>query len=360
MGNFHVAGTADYYVNLVVAGSDVEDTVHLIFAFLFGWGLAQAMRRGAGERAVAAINARRLVTLFVLGLATACLFDRTDVLRYLAVWGAVLLLFARLSDRAVLTSALVMIAAPVLAGRILSDVLPAGAYEGSHLWRSLEGSFILAAGYGEMVAARAREALLGISHPKEYIESLDMLAAFLLALYAARRGVFRDIAGNLGFIRKTLVVSLAVRVLGLGWSFAVTHPEAAAKFGGGWIAGLPHTATLLAGEYAKQSLAVFYMCGVVLLLRTRVGEILLRPFADVGRLALSNYLLQSFLGTTIFFGYGFGLYEKLGMAAGESVAVVTFAALAATSSWWLRRFAFGPAEWLWRTVTYRQTQRFRL
>lgn len=350
MGNFHVAGTADHVVDWLVGVSDIEDTIHLLFAFLFGWGLAQAMRKDASGWAVAATDLRRLATLFLMGMATACLFDRTDVLRYLAVWGAVLLLFLRLPDRTVLAMAVVMVAAPVLVGRFLNNVLPSGAYEGSHLWTSLEGSFIQSASYSDMVATRAREALQGLSHPKEYIESLDMLAAFLLALYAARRGVFRDIAGHLGLIRKTLVIALVARVLGLAWTSAVAP---------GWGARLPHALTLVVEEYSKQALTLGYICLVVLLLRGGVWRAVLRPLAAVGRLALSNYLFQSALGTTIFFGYGLGLYGKFGMAAGESLAVVTVFMMAMGSGWWVRRFAFGPAEWVWRTVTYWKVQPLR-
>jgi uncharacterized protein len=211
-----------------------------------------------------------------------------------------------------------------------------------------------------MVAARARETLLSLCHPRVYIEGLDSLAAFLFGLYATRRGVFRDVSGNLRLVWSVLAVSLAVRALGLGWSFGVHHPVTAAKLGFGWIVNASWTAGLLAGEYAKHALALFYICLVVLLLRMPAWRVLLRPLAGVGRMALSNYLLHDVISTILFFGYGFGLYGKLGMAAGESVAVAACAAMMAISSWWLRRFAFGPAEWLWRTVTYWNPPRFRV
>ncbi len=79
----------------------------------------------------------------------------------------------------------------------------------------------------------------------------------------------------------------------------------------------------------------------------------------VGRMALTNYLVQSVIATTIFYGYGFGLFgsvDRLGMMA--TVAGVWIAQLI-YSPIWLSRFRFGPAEWLWRSATYGKAQSMR-
>jgi uncharacterized protein len=133
MGNFHVAGHADDYVSRMIAVSDIENTVHLIFAFLFGWGLAQASRKGAVGWSMAVTNARRLLALFLMGIANACLFDRTDILYLFAIIGGVFLLFARRSDRTVLSSAVLLVAGPVLGSRVLTHVISPQAYAGNHL-----------------------------------------------------------------------------------------------------------------------------------------------------------------------------------------------------------------------------------
>jgi uncharacterized protein len=77
-------------------------------------------------------------------------------------------------------------------------------------------------------------------------------------------------------------------------------------------------------------------------------------------MALSNYLLQSLICTFIFYGYGLGLFGQVGAAAGLLLTVVIYALQVPLSVWWLRRFRFGPAEWLWRTMTYGRRQPFRL
>jgi uncharacterized protein len=68
---------------------------------------------------------------------------------------------------------------------------------------------------------------------------------------------------------------------------------------------------------------------------------------------LTNYLLQSLIGTTLFYAWGFGLWGKLGWLAQLVLAFAIFFLIQVPlSRWWMRRFAFGPMEYLWRTLTY--------
>jgi uncharacterized membrane protein YeiB len=77
--------------------------------------------------------------------------------------------------------------------------------------------------------------------------------------------------------------------------------------------------------------------------RIEVLDILL---AAVGRMALSNYLFQSFICTTLFYSYGLGLYGKVGPALGMSLTLVVFLIQIILSVWWLHRFQIGPMEWV--------------
>ncbi len=76
-------------------------------------------------------------------------------------------------------------------------------------------------------------------------------------------------------------------------------------------------------------------------------------------MALSNYLFQSVICTTIFYSYGLGLYGGVGPAVGVGLTVVIFLIQVVLSVWWLRRFQFGPMEWVWRSLTYRKRQPMR-
>jgi hypothetical protein len=67
---------------------------------------------------------------------------------------------------------------------------------------------------------------------------------------------------------------------------------------------------------------------------------------------LTNYLMQSVIATTLFYGYAFGLYYRIGPGVGVLIAFAIYAVQMAYSAWWMARFRFGPMEWLWRTLTY--------
>jgi len=99
-----------------------------------------------------------------------------------------------------------------------------------------------------------------------------------------------------------------------------------------------------------------YAAIIVLLVRSPRWRRWLSPLAAVGRTALTNYLLQTLVCTTLFYGYGFGLFGKVGPAAGLLLSVAIYIAQLPLSVWWLRHFRFGPAEWLWRSLTYMRLQ----
>src|SRR5262249_9773424 len=105
---------------------------------------------------------------------------------------------------------------------------------------------------------------------------------------------------------------------------------------------------------------LFYVSALALLSRRPGWSAWLAPLATVGRMPLTNYLMQSVICTTIFHSYGLGLFGKVGPAAGLLLALAVFAAQVGYSRWWLGRFRFGPMEWLWRGMTYGRFPALRL
>ncbi|MEE4297632.1 MAG: DUF418 domain-containing protein [Wenzhouxiangella sp.] len=81
--------------------------------------------------------------------------------------------------------------------------------------------------------------------------------------------------------------------------------------------------------------------------------------APVGQMALSNYLAQSLVWTWVIYGYGLGLWGEVPRWASIPLALAFFALQVVISQWWMTRFRFGPAEWLWRTLTYGERQPMR-
>jgi uncharacterized protein len=127
-------------------------------------------------------------------------------------------------------------------------------------------------------------------------------------------------------------------------------------------AGALGAAFTLTGDYYQAGipLACCYAACVLLWLTPARAAGIAAPFAALGRLAFTNYLAQSVILGLIFYGYGLGLFARLSPAAAAAIGIALYIAQLAFSMAWLRRFRFGPAEWLWRSLTYGRLPRMRL
>jgi uncharacterized protein len=105
--------------------------------------------------------------------------------------------------------------------------------------------------------------------------------------------------------------------------------------------------------------ALGHIAVVMLIVKTGVLTNLMRRFAAVGRMAFTNYLLHSIILTTVFYGYGFGLYGQVPRLWQMAFVVVVIGLQMIVSPLWLRHYRFGPAEWFWRSLTYWRLQPMR-
>lgn len=106
-------------------------------------------------------------------------------------------------------------------------------------------------------------------------------------------------------------------------------------------------------------LAGAYIGGVMLYCRRRPEGVVTKSLVAVGRTAFSNYLLQTVLATSIFYGHGLGLFGQLSRIELLGVVVSIWAVQIPLSVFWLRYFRFGPVEWVWRVLTYKELQPIR-
>ena len=105
--------------------------------------------------------------------------------------------------------------------------------------------------------------------------------------------------------------------------------------------------------------ALGYIGAVMLVCQKSLMRGLTRRLAAVGRMALTNYLFHSIVCTSLFYGFGFGLYNHLERFWLFLIVLAIWTVQLLLSPVWLRRYRFGPAEWLWRTLTYGRRQRMR-
>jgi uncharacterized protein len=103
-----------------------------------------------------------------------------------------------------------------------------------------------------------------------------------------------------------------------------------------------------------------YVALVVLLVQRPVWRRLLSVVAPIGRMPLTVYLSQTVISTFVFYGWGLGVSGRVGTAGSWAIATAIFAAQVVACHLWLRRYRFGPVEWVWRTLAYGKRQPMRV
>ena len=111
--------------------------------------------------------------------------------------------------------------------------------------------------------------------------------------------------------------------------------------------------------WGSLGVAATYLAIVMLIVQSRALPALRARLTTVGRLAFSNYLGQTLICTTIFYGHGLGLFARTERWHDLVIVLAVWAVQLVVSPWWLARYRFGPMEWAWRSLTYWERQPFR-
>lgn len=331
-----------------------------LFSLLFGLGFAvqlmRAEQRGADGRR---LYVRRLLVLLLFGILHWLLWWG-DVLRLYAVLGLGLLLFRRASPRTLLwTGLLLACLGSAMLGPILNPLLaplqaalPSPREANARALATFSGNSWTA-------LVRYNPIYDGLYLARNWYEPLFILGRLLLGFWAGRALIFHEPASNRALLRRIFVVSVALGLIGNAVSVLRTFyalEERAA------VLGHPIGVAMLEVLTSTGSIALgaAYATGVALLFLRQPWRSWLERLAPVGRMALTNYLLQTAAGIALFYGIGLGLGPRWGVPGRLVTFVLLFAAQTLASHWWLGRFRFGPAEWLWRSLTYGRAQPMRL
>ena len=113
-------------------------------------------------------------------------------------------------------------------------------------------------------------------------------------------------------------------------------------------------------DIGRLTMALGHLSAIILIFQSGWIGWLMSRLAAVGQMALTNYLMQTLICTTIFYGYGFGQYGKLQRYQLYFVVLGVWILQLLISPIWLRYFRFGPAEWVWRSLTYWKRQPMRI
>jgi uncharacterized protein len=316
----------------------VDSKAFSLFTFLFGLGFAiQLSRSQARGASVVPVFRRRLIALLGIGLAHALLLRNGDVLVPYAVLG-----FALLAARNASSLTLVLLAAA-------SFLYP---YLARSAWQALGLSFVERPDTEGMGHLASNLLWLRYWYANAVFEWPGMLPLFFLGLYFGRRPLRDSLGRPARDLRRILAAGVAISAL----SFAARAWLAEQWAGSSLLVGQRIALGFLWNAHAW-SLAAAYAVTLVLVARRPSGLRVLAPLGAVGRMALTNYLLQAVLIVPVCIA--FDLYDRVSPTLGVLLALAVAAIQVPASVWWLGRFRFGPAEWIWRSLTYGRAQPMR-
>ncbi len=353
-------GALDSAVYLLT-GVLLEGKFNGLFTLLFGMGLALQMQR-LSAKDQGGVVWRRLTVLMGFGLLHIALLWGGDVLHIYAVLGVVLWAVRAWSASSLLQLSLAVLLAQFAHGVLISQLWSLEGFEAEQRFllnqMTLDNAVYGSGSWWPGVVLRLQESWWFYAHEHLWPASswfwLSLLSTAVLGLWVQRFGWLQAEGAPARWLSTpsglgTLSVLLA---LGLGcWmaSSALTadHDSQRAPTPQvllGWMLGDTHRVLMV---LAYAGLVLRWCLG-------RSTAWLRRPLARVGRMPLTLYLMQSLLGMLIFHGWGLGLWDQLGPAALTGLALLLYWGVQIPlASWWLSRHQLGPAEALWRHLSYR-------
>ncbi|RXG88694.1 DUF418 domain-containing protein [Bradyrhizobium zhanjiangense] len=341
--NAEPAGSLDRAVAAVLTVAVGSKAVAL-FSLLFGVGLAIQFERLAGNAQRMILLVRRLVVLLAIGLVHLYLIWDGDILVEYALAGFVVLPFLG-GARWLMAGAALLLLGLYVTMLLLPPIVPlpgaAGALAADATRAYGTGGFF------DVLAFRIRE--VPAIFPLHVMAFPCTVALFLIGAFVWRSGVLRRASAN----RRLLFVVATVGILlGGGLSLAAAGQELF-----DWPSlGRAHFPVEQLGAVV---LALGYAAAVIVAVNLSGWRRMLGWAAPLGRMALTNYLAQSVICGWIFYGYGLGQFGRLGVAATLAIGIFVYLAQVVFSAWWLRRYRFGPVEWLWRSCMYGVPQPMR-
>lgn len=346
-----------FYANYLVANQKFMT----LFSILFGAGVVLMTGRAAARSGrSAALHYRRMLWLVLIGLVHAYALWYGDILVLYGVCGLWVFLLRRVRPSRLATLAVVLLLVPVGVSVVFGVTVPS--------WPADEVAGMRAewqpdaATVGEEIAVYRGGWAGQMAHRVPTAVKFQTLFTLLFSLWRAGGLMLLGMAlfkwGVLSGERsKRFFQQLAV--LGLGLGFPLVAYGLYRHVAAGWSFRYSMFFGELYNYVGSVAVCLGYIGLVTLAGRWRWVEHAARPLAAVGQMALSNYLLQTVLCTTIFYGHGLGLFGRVDRTGQLALVVAVWAVELIASPLWLRAFRFGPVEWLWRSLTYGKLQPMR-
>jgi uncharacterized protein len=330
-----------------------------MFSMLFAVGFTiqlQRLRERDAQHATG-IYLRRVIWLLIFGLIHACVFWNGDVLHMYALFGLLLVfVLNRLPDKTIIGLTALLLMYPVISNTLLATFTDTASLERAvNGMKALNAAQDAANGHGsfwEAVRQNIETQWLLYTGPWKWRLIPGWYATLgvtmLIGLLLGRHRIFQNAAQHLPVIKRVQYASLIVGIAGGAvysiWKANTANPLEPSLLKA--VAGLSYA-------ISRVSVMTFYVATIVRAMHSDIWQRLLQPIVATGRMPLTNYLLQTLIGTFVFSGWGLGYWRVPGPAFDLVFAIgVFFLIQAPLSVLWLRHFERGPMEHLWRKLTY--------
>ncbi|MEK4564287.1 DUF418 domain-containing protein [Alkalihalobacillus sp. FSL R5-0424] len=333
----------------------VQASFYPLFSFLFGYGMALQKQRFLDRgQSFNAVFWRRTLILGIVGYLHGIYLWNGDILFAYALTSVLLFFFLMMPARGLVITGLILVG---LMGSCAA--VPESFYEFAEQGMSQETDptyqfnkdeiSVLSEGtYGDTVEFRQTADPFGFGVFGNIFMTINsifaVLGLFLVGSYVMRKGWISDPHNHKGKWKIMMWIGLGVGLL-------AKTPVAFNKDSN----QLDALQTFIGGPF----LTMFFISAFVLAATTDRGRKVLQPLSYAGRMAFTNYLFQSLIMTTIFYHYGFGLFNSVGVFVGALIAIAVFVLQLILSKVWLTYFRMGPLEWLWRAGTYLQLPKLK-
>jgi uncharacterized protein len=303
----------------------------------------------------------RMMWLIIFGLLHAYLLWYGDVLTAYGICGLLVYLFRKMSPKKLFIIGIITIGIATLIMVLMNWSLPywpAGLLEDTmQSWKPGEEYIAkeIAVYRGGWWAQMAHRVPTTIMFQTFIFITLTLWRAgglMLIGMALFKWGVL-SASRSTTFYRNSIIFGLAVGmpIVSLGWIDNFRHNW---SFDYSMFLGLQYN------YWGSLFLSFAYIGGIMLLCRSQKFAAFKRRLAAVGRMAFTNYLMQTIICTLIFYGHGLGLFGKVNRVGQMAVVLSVFVFQLWISPLWLKYYRFGPVEWLWRWLTYRTHPALRM
>ncbi|MGM8214701.1 DUF418 domain-containing protein [Bacillaceae bacterium W0354] len=330
---------------VILTGIDifVQASFYPLFSLLFGIGIYIMYERLMSQHMnPKKILIRRLIVLSAIGIVHGIVLWYGDILLTYGLIGLVSLMFLKKNSQLLLKWALSLLILPTILFTILLyfqsqeyviDVVDHAAINESI--QHFKGSYV------NILEQNLTNWKIAY-HPAQMIFMLfAILPMFLIGMIMKKKGWINQPDYYKEVLKKWLIVSLIIFIL-----FKMVP----------YFFGMPLWFEFAQDVIGGSASAVFYFLLCTLLLRGRNLQKVRRILSNIGKLSLSNYVMQSVICFFLFYGVGLNLYNQLNVVTLMFIAVAIYTVQLIISKWYVKHYYFGPLEWIYRTLTYGKRQ----